>query len=114
MPGRSVAMSTSSSSRSVAAIGAMVMAEGRVSAPQGTFVGQRFHDRRKSARMSSAPDTRAMSLHALRWNVCPQKHEQESRYYIAHRPCDVRRPRPGQPFLVGLQGHVAHDVPLLL
>src|SRR5437899_10134680 len=61
-----------------------------------------------------SPGTRVMSLRALRRNVCPQKHEQDSRDYIAHRPCDVRRLRPAPPFLVRLQGHVAHDVPLTL
>src|SRR5262245_13018843 len=55
-----------------------------------------------------------MTLRALRRDVCPQKYKQDSRDYIAPRPCDVRRLRPTPRLLVRLQGHVAHDVPLAL
>src|SRR5262249_56689995 len=72
-----------------------------------------------AARMSSVPSC-SCSLHwrdepqGSRRNVCPQKHKQDSHDYIARRPCDVRRLRPALPLVVRLQGHVAHDVPLVL
>src|SRR5262245_47968197 len=54
-----------------------------------------------------------MSPRGSRRNICPQKHEQDSRDEIARRPRDVRRPRPALP-LLRLQDCVVHDAPLLL
>src|SRR5690349_15528502 len=116
IPGEFVAMSISSSSRSVAAMGADDYGRRRLWSGQRssewTYFSQRCREFISLLTHGSAPDTRTMNPRASRRNICPQKDKQDSHDYIAHRPRDVRC--AARPLLVRLQGHVAHDVPLLL
>src|SRR5215472_593473 len=111
IPGEFVAMSISSSSRSVAAMGADDYGRRRLWSGQRssewTYFSQRYREFISLLTLGSAPDTRTMNPRASRRNVCPHKEKQDSHDYISHRPCDVRWLRPALPLLVRLQDHVA-------